>query len=201
MAANFKTCMFGGFDRKDVVDYIEKTSKENGQKIEELTKRCDTLTEENASLHEQVAALQDRLSALEGVETERRKLEQQLSELEQDSASLKRTCADLQQENGTLQQQADEYIALRDHIAEIEITAHRRTEEFRAQTVRRIRELIVHQQQWCSENRQRYQELLQAFCGKLESAWKLLDGTDLSGFQEVCDQLQALSDELDQEKQ
>ena len=28
MNANFKTCMFGGFDRGDVVNYIEKTAKE-----------------------------------------------------------------------------------------------------------------------------------------------------------------------------
>ena len=36
MSANFKTCMFGGFDREDVVSYIEKTAKETQEKLDTL---------------------------------------------------------------------------------------------------------------------------------------------------------------------
>ena len=40
MNANFKTRVFGGFDREDVISFIEKTSLEH-------QKRVSTLEEEN----------------------------------------------------------------------------------------------------------------------------------------------------------
>ena len=36
MSTNFKTCMFGGFDRGDVINYIEKSAKEAKERIEAL---------------------------------------------------------------------------------------------------------------------------------------------------------------------
>lgn len=69
-----------------------------------------------------------------------------------------------------LQVQADEYAKIRDHIADIEISAHRRTEEFRAQTIQRIHELVAQQRAWCSENSVRYEKLLQSFGEKLQAA-------------------------------
>ena len=33
MTTNFKTCMFGGFDREDVIKFIEQFSKESQEKI------------------------------------------------------------------------------------------------------------------------------------------------------------------------
>ena len=43
MTTNFKTCMFGGFDREDVIKFIEQFSKESQEKIA-------ALEQENASL-------------------------------------------------------------------------------------------------------------------------------------------------------
>ena len=36
MEASFKTCLFGGFDREDVVKFIEKTAAENQEQLETL---------------------------------------------------------------------------------------------------------------------------------------------------------------------
>lgn len=43
MSANFRTRMFGGFDREDVVAYIGKITKENQAQVEELTSAADEL--------------------------------------------------------------------------------------------------------------------------------------------------------------
>ena len=43
MNTNFKTALFGGFDREDVVSYIQQTSRENQQRISALEawrRRC-----------------------------------------------------------------------------------------------------------------------------------------------------------------
>ena len=43
MSANFKTCLFGGFDREDVVNFIERTSRESRERIEALEKENEEL--------------------------------------------------------------------------------------------------------------------------------------------------------------
>ena len=138
MSTNFRTRMFGGFDREDVIAYIGKITQENQAQVEELTRSGDEL-----------------------------------------------------------QVQADEYAKIRDHIAEIEISAHRRTEEFRAQAIRRIHELVERQRTWCSESSARYGELLQRFGEKLEAARNVLQDTDLSGFEEMLRSLNELDEGLD----
>ena len=83
MDASFKTCMFGGFDRQDVVAFIEKTAEEHRVETETLRAeneqlrrerdaavaenealRC--LTEEDARLQEDNNRLQRRVEELQG---------------------------------------------------------------------------------------------------------------------------------------
>lgn len=56
MENTFKSSVFGGFNRDDVIRYIEKTSLESKQQIEALEKESDDLCRENASLREELAA-------------------------------------------------------------------------------------------------------------------------------------------------
>ena len=104
---------------------------------------------------------------------------------------------EMEERCGLLQEQADEYAKIRDHIAEIEISAHRRTEEFRAQAIQRIHTLVSQQRTWCNENRVRYEELLQRFAEKLEAAKNVVQESDLSGFGEMLTALDELDKELD----
>ena len=43
MDASFKTCLFGGFDREDVVKFIEKTAAENQEQLETLEAELNAL--------------------------------------------------------------------------------------------------------------------------------------------------------------
>ena len=43
MDASFKTCLFGGFDREDVVKFIEKTAAENREQLETLEAELNAL--------------------------------------------------------------------------------------------------------------------------------------------------------------
>ena len=48
MENTFKSSVFGGFNRDDVIRYIEKTSLESKQQIEALEQESDGLCRENA---------------------------------------------------------------------------------------------------------------------------------------------------------
>ena len=57
MNTNFKTALFGGFDREDVVSYIQQTSRENQQRV-------SALEEENHGLQERNRAMEAELNTL-----------------------------------------------------------------------------------------------------------------------------------------
>ena len=52
MENTFKSSVFGGFNRDDVIRYIEKTSLESKQQIEALEQESDGLCRENAELRD-----------------------------------------------------------------------------------------------------------------------------------------------------
>ena len=138
MSANFRTRMFGGFDREDVVAYIGKITKENQAQVEELTSAADELRRQNDGLIRQLAVLHRQVKSCEDSHRENEVLTQQVQRLEEEKRAAQEALRQTQARCDELQVQADEYAKIRDHIADIEISAHRRTEEFRAQTIQRM---------------------------------------------------------------
>lgn len=56
MENTFKSSVFGGFNRDDVIRYIEKTALESKQQIDSLEQESDGLCRENAELRDALAA-------------------------------------------------------------------------------------------------------------------------------------------------
>ena len=56
MENTFKSSVFGGFNRDDVIRYLEKTALESKQQIESLEQESDGLCRENAELRDKLAA-------------------------------------------------------------------------------------------------------------------------------------------------
>lgn len=185
MNANFKTRVFGGFDREDVISFIEKTSLEH-------QKRVSALEEENKRLSDRCGAAEAEVQALR--EQSRAELAA-AAELEE----LKRKFAALKAENEQLRGPAEEYRRMKDHIADIEISAHRRTEEFRAQAIAELREMIVRQETWCAQAQAQYQQLSEQFAQKLELARRTVAAPDLSSFEQMREGLAALSGSFDEQ--
>ena len=190
MGTSFKTCMFGGFDKTDVIAFIEKTAQENQERIaalesenEELKVRCTEQKNELAILHQQAATAQDTMQSTQ-------ELTAQLEDLQERYRTL-------EQEAQTLRTQAADYQLLRDHIAEIEINAHRRTEEFRAEAIAKLRSTMDEQRAWCEKSRQAYLALHNQLTQKLYQAHQVLSEADVSGFDRMEQELQALSDSFD----
>lgn len=190
MNTNFKTALFGGFDREDVVNFIQQLSQESQQRISTLEAENQELWERNHSLETELTTLRRLVLESSSATDTCRQLRQQLEELRAQYEQLGR-------EADTLRSQAGEYQSLKDHIADIEISAHRRTEEFRADAIRQLRQLAQQQQDWCDQAREKYTQLSRQFGQKLLQAQRTLEEPDLSGFDEMTRSLRQLEDSFD----
>ena len=168
METSFKTCVFGGFDREDVISYIRKTAEESQKKLE-------ALMEETERLRVRCETAESELSALR---TRSAELEQQLADTEVLRAEAERLRTEeetLRRENETLRGPAAQYQSLKDHIADIEISAHRRTEEFRGKAIAELMELVDGQRRWCTQQEAAYRQMNEASwpsCGRRSAVWR-----------------------------
>lgn len=196
MSEKFKTCMFGGFDKDDVVKFIEKLAQEHQEEIAKLTEELDGLREKLITNEIKLAAADETAEELrhaceqyqaDAAETTdlRAKLEQAMSELET-----------LRTENESLRGPAKEYESIKDHIAQIEINAHRRTEEFRAEAIAKLKDSIAQQRAWCSAQQERYEQLGNDLMQQFRRAESELEQRDLSGFARMSEELNALEESL-----
>lgn len=194
MNTNFKTALFGGFDREDVVSYIQQTSRENQQRV-------SALEEENHGLQERNRAMEAELNTLRRAVLENSAAADTCLQLQTQLRELQEQAQKLQKETEYLRAQAAEYQSLKDHIADIEISAHRRTEEFRAKAIEELRTMARRQEDWCAQSRDKYAELNRQFCQKLALAQQTLAEPDLSGFQEMEAGLRQLEESFSETNQ
>ena len=190
MGASFKTCLFGGFDREDVISFIEKSSREAKERIAGLE-------QENATLKEDNTAMASELQSLRDVCFDHNETLQAKQQLEEQVSRISERLAALEEETTRLRQQAEEYQGMKDHIAEIEITAHKHTEEFRAATIAQLRQVIAQQRSWCEITRTQYAALNDQFVQKLDLARQTIENSDMGSFDDMLNSLQAISDTLE----
>ena len=139
MENSFKGSVFGGFNRNDVIRYIEKTALETKQRIDALEKENDGLCHENADLRKEVdsaAGARDRLSdSYYSMIAEQKAAKESLDQAQQELTFLREQISALTDERTSLldriallQQQVDEYNTVKAHISEIELSARQRAD-------------------------------------------------------------------------
>ncbi len=196
MSANFKTCMFGGFDREDVVSYIEKTAKETQEKLDALESENTRLKADNERIEEALRTLHAQTKQMKQEEQDQESLQRRLDEAQARAAELAVRCESLEAENESLRASANECAHLKEHIADIEINAHRRTEEFRADAIEKLRAVIGQQRTWCQKQRGAYAFMSEAILQDIRRAEDVLENADYSGFDQMMADLQQLEDTL-----
>lgn len=189
MTTNFKTCMFGGFDREDVIKFIEQFSKDSQERIA-------LLEQENAALKSGNADMESALRTLHAQLKDQQQENSLCDELRRQIAALSERADELQKERDALKANADEYAYLKEHIAQIEINAHRRSEEFRAEALAQLRKCVAQQRTWCQEQRRQMAQMHEDALIKLRDAQQAVMEADYSGFDEMMDSLQAIEDTL-----
>ena len=196
MSANFKTCMFGGFDREDVVSYIEKTAKETQEKLDALETENAKLKADNEQIEQALRTLHAHTKQMKQEEQDQESLQQRLDEAQARAAELAVRCEALEAENESLRASANECAHLKEHIADIEINAHRRTEEFRAEAIEKLRAIIAQQRTWCQKQRGEYAFMSETILQDIRRAEDVLENADYSGFDQMMEGLQQLEDTL-----
>lgn len=191
MDASFKTCLFGGFDREDVVKFIEKTAAENQEQLETLETELNALRAQR----DEAAAENE---ALRGLTEEDAQLREENARLREQLAQAQASAEALRQEAEALRGPAAEYQSLKEHVADIEISAHRRTEEFRAKAMERLAQCIAQQRAWCSQRRSTYLSMNVSLLEQLRQAEQAVENADYTAFDSMISELQRLEDELKQ---
>lgn len=191
MDASFKTCLFGGFDREDVVKFIEKTAAENQKQLETLETELNALRAQR----DEAAAENE---ALRGLTEEDACLREENARLREQLARAQASAEALRQEAEALRGPAAEYQSLKEHVADIEISAHRRTEEFRAKAMERLAQCIAQQRAWCSQRRSTYLSMNVSLLEQLRQAEQAVENADYTAFDSMISELQRLEDELKQ---
>lgn len=134
----FKTVAFGGFDKQNVIQYIEHTARENA----EIQNR---LTEENDALREAMDAAEKELTEVRGqMEQLADQQERLLQELEKERSArlelegLTGEVERLRVENEQLRPDADAYARFQNRLGAIECEARKRAADLEAETVAQL---------------------------------------------------------------
>lgn len=142
----FRTAGFGGFHRQDVLDYIERTAKEQTEKREELTRQLEEAKETVQTQAEELAALKAQLeeaqAARTALEAEKEALNSQLEPFLEEGQSLE----SLKQQLEDARQQAEGYLQLKTEFADIELDARQRASKQLAQAKSQAEELTAQAQ-------------------------------------------------------
>ena len=131
----FRSAAFGGFNRQDVLDYLEKTAAENARKQQELQRRLEEAEEDRRKLASQESDQEERVTILNRdreslgqqleqvkavLEASREREEAQSRELEE----LRRERDSLRRRVAELEPGAAAYTAVKERAAGVELEAH-----------------------------------------------------------------------------
>ena len=102
----------------------------------------------------------------------------------------------LRRENETLRGPAAQYQSLKDHIADIEISAHHRTEEFRSKAIAELMELVDGQRRLCAQQEAAYRQMNEGILAELRKAQCCVEECDLGNFQQFQESLRQLAETI-----
>lgn len=183
---SFKSVTFGGFDKQDVVRYLEQASEKAAAAQRELETENEALRREAADRAEELDRLRARVEALTGErDALREKLEAEsaaradlepLRALEQDVARLTA-------QRDALKPDAERYARFRERLGAIECEARNRADDLEEAAAAQTRRTL-------EDFRSRYQRLMSDFegvCGHVNGELRKIEVT-LSQLPRALDQ-------------
>jgi chromosome segregation ATPase len=156
---SIKSVTFGGFDKQDVIRYIEETAKAAAATEKELQEKLEQLIEENNALRSQLETTEKELTALQ---TRFQDLNLEYSKVKDDVAREAAARMELeplkplQEEVDRLRPDAEAYAQFREKIGAIECEARKRAADLEAATIQKL-------QQNVDLFREQYQVLMSSF--------------------------------------
>lgn len=156
---SIKSVTFGGFDKQDVIQYIERTAKEAADALKKLREENDGLRERLAAAEQEAAAMR---AQVEDLSAQRAALQ---AELRQETAArqaleplkpLEAEVARLTAEADALRPDAEAYAQFRERIGAIECEARKRAADLESATAAQLQRTL-------DLFREQYQVLMSTF--------------------------------------
>lgn len=148
MDNKFRGTAFGGFNRRDVIEYLERSAAEHNAQLEQLQGQVeqaqagqDELTrrmEEQEARIEELQAQAEQAAQLPAAQEEIRRLQEQIARLEPD---------------------ANAYAAIRERAANMELEAHQRAQAIVDEARKQADATLAEARQWLGSLRREYGEL------------------------------------------
>lgn len=195
--SKFRTAV-SGFNRTDVVNYIESTSIEHQKALRKLTDERDKLAAENARLQVELAGLQKRL---EQAQADNDALSGQVNALAQESSDLAEQLKKSEEARQELlirpapqpeepEKSEEPEAAQEPSLTEKELTAYRRAEQTERNAAVRARRIYAQLSNLCEDARTRYMD-----SGEEIAALAADLSTGLSRLQDAFAEVQVIFDD------
>ncbi len=188
----FRTAALGGFNKQDVINYLERMAREHGEKIQELQRSLAEAQEARTGLEQQLSACHAALAETE--ERDARLAEEltdrtELLELAQHRAeALETQLTALRLEVERLTPAAEAYAGLKDRAAGIELEAYGRAQAIEEEGRRKARKAQKDLVAWV--------EGMQGAYGKLKADLETALATAVRELQRAGQSVEGLAGEL-----
>ena len=203
----FRNAAFGGFNKQDVMAYLEASSREHGDKTASLQRELEQVKQERDETRQAVA---DGEAQAQTLKEENRRLaadladrETALAQLRGEQAELTARAEGLKAEVTRLTPGATAYEGLRDRTAGIELEAHGRAHAIEQEAVAKVKKTKAELDAWLERLQSGYDRLrtdldatISHASGELERVNQSLNGIS-DEFNEHDEALQALRDEVE----
>lgn len=209
----FRTAAFGGFQKQDVMDYLERSAKEHAQKVAAIQKELAEEKVAKAGEEERSAALEERISALEA---ENQRLAADLADREDKLGRALTERDELRTLSDQLQDQLDKvtpaataYEAVKDRTASIELEAHGRAQAIEQEGRAKALKYQEQVKEWFNKTREAYDRLRSDITATVDHAAQELEragrsmeelSTGLEGQDSALAAIQAQLETLDSAK-
>ena len=206
----FRTAVFGGFVKQDVMMDLERSAKEHAEKLTALRKELGEAKQAQSEGDEYHTVLEKRIAALE---SENQRLaadlsnrEATLKDLDRDKAELEKLVAELRSRVDQLTPAAAAYAAVKDRTASIELEAHGRAQQIEDEGRRKAQKLREETTEWFAKMKETYDrlhvdvgEIMSHAARELEQAKASLDGlsSTFEGYEQELDDLEDQIETID----
>lgn len=200
----FRTATFGGFQKQDVLSYIESSNQAHVEKLAQLQRERDELAAGKEELEAQAKQVRDQVQALTREKEEltvqlaqaRKEAEDLRRAAEAQKAQLEQSAAQLADANARLAQAepaAAAYEQVKDRTAGIELEAHCRAQEVQQAAEEKVQRAHTEVEQWLHKVKAGYDLLRSDMDGAISRT-----AQDLDKVRQMLEQLSTHFDTQDQ---
>ncbi|MCI7473321.1 MAG: hypothetical protein MSB10_06540 [Clostridiales bacterium] len=182
----FRTATFGGFQKQDVLSYIESSNQAHVEKLAQLQREWEDLAAEKESLAAQAGQAKEQAETLAKekesltarLDEARKEAEALRAQLDQARREAEETAARLADANARLTQaepDAAAYQQVKDRTAGIELEAHCRAQEIQREAEEKVRRAHTEVEQWLHKVQAGYDLLRSDMDGAISRTGQELD--------------------------